>query len=81
MKDISKIFELTEEGAMNAYLVADIYPLPDGKGFTLSQPFLIDRIIKAWGFDPNTTEGATNNNPDGYPLLNKYESVPARKAS
>ena len=66
---------------MNAYLGVDISPLPDGKGFTLYQQFLIDIIIQALGFDPNTTKGATNNNPAGYPLLNKDENSPARKAS
>ena len=34
-----------------------------------------------FGFDPKTTKYATNNTPDGYPLLNKYENVPSRKAS
>ena len=33
------------------------------------------------GFYPKTTKGAKNNNPTGYPLLNKYENGPARKAS
>ena len=45
MKDTPEVFELTDEGTMNAYLGVDISPLPDGKGFTLSQPFLIDQII------------------------------------
>ena len=66
---------------MNAYLGVDIYPLPDGKGFTLSQPFLIDRSIQALIFYPNNTKGATNNTSSGYPLLNKYENGPARKVS
>ena len=35
----------------------------------------------ALGFDPNNTKGATNNNTSVYPLLNKYENGPARKAS
>ena len=42
MKDSPEGFEFTEEGIMNAYIGADISPLPYGKGFTLSQPFLID---------------------------------------
>ena len=45
MKDTPEGFEFTEEGTMNAYLGLVIYPFPDGKGFTLSQPLLIDRII------------------------------------
>ena len=32
-------------------------------------------------FDPKTTKRATNNTPAVYPLLNKYENGPARKAS
>ena len=66
---------------MSAYLGVDSYPFPDGKLFTLSQPFLIDRVIKYLGFDPKTTKGATNNTPAGYPLLNKDENDPSRKAS
>ena len=81
MKDTPKGFELTEEGTMNAYLGVDIYPLPNGKGFTLFQTFFIDRIIQALILDPNTTKDATNNAPAGYPLLNKDENGPARKAS
>ena len=66
---------------MNAYIGVDISPLSYGKGFTLSQPFLIDRIIQALGCDPKTTKDATNNTPAGYPPLNKDENVPARKSS
>ena len=80
MKDTSEGFEFTEKGTINAYLGVDISPLIDGKGLTLSQPLLIDRMIKDLGFDPKTAKGATNNNPDGYPLLNKDENGPARKA-
>ena len=60
-----------EEGTMNAYLGVDISPLPDRKVFTFSQPFFIDQIIQALGFDTNNTKGATNNTTAGYPLLNK----------
>ena len=66
---------------MNSYFGVDISPLPDKKGFTLSQPFLIDRVIQALNFDPKTTKSATNNTPAGYPLLNKDENGPSRKAS
>ena len=59
---------------MNLYLGVDISPLPDNKGFILSQPFLIDRITQALNFDPKTTKSATNNTPAGYPLLNKDEN-------
>ena len=80
MKDTPEVFELTEEGTMNAYLGVDISPFPYGKGFTLSQPFFIYRIIQVLGFVPKTTKGATKNTPAGYPLLNKDRNGPARKA-
>ena len=66
---------------MNLYLGVDSYSFPDKKGFILSQPFLIDRVIQDLNFDPKTKKSATNNTPSGYPLLNKDENGPARKAS
>ena len=81
MKDTPEGFEFTDEGTMNAYHGVDISPLSDGKGFTLSQPLLIDRIIQVLGFYPKNTKGDTNNTPAGYPILNKYENGPVRKAS
>ena len=74
-------FVFTEEGTMNSYLGVDIYSFLDKKGFTLSQPLLIDRVIQALNFDPKTTMSATNNTLAGYPLLNKDENGPARKSS
>ena len=58
-------FVFTEEGTMNLYLGVDISPLPDKKGFTLSQTFFIDRVIQALNFDPKTTKTAKNNTPAG----------------
>ena len=46
----------------------------------MSQPFLIDRIIEAIGFDLATTKGARDNVPVGYSLLNKDIDGPLRKA-
>ena len=66
---------------MNSYLGVDISSFPDKKGFTLSQPFLIDRVIQALNSDPKKTKSATKNTPAGYPLLNKDENGPARKVS
>ena len=65
MKDTTESFEFTEEGTMNVYLGVDIYPFPDGKGFTFPQLLLIDLIIQALGFDPNNTKGPTNNTLSG----------------
>ena len=81
MKAGTEDFVFMEEVTMNSYLGVDIYPFPDKKGFILFQPFLIDRIIQALNFYPKTTKSATNNAPAGYPLLNKKENGPARKAS
>ena len=53
--------------------------LPDGSGFTMSQPFLLDRIIKAVGFDSATTKSARDSVPVVYPLLNKDCNDPPLK--
>ena len=66
---------------MNSYFDVDISPLPDKKGFILSQPFLMDRIVQALHFDPKTTKSATNNTPVGHPLLNKDDNGPPRNTS
>ena len=66
---------------MNLYRGVDISSFPDKKGFTLSQLFLIGRVIQDLNFDPKTTNSATNNTPAGYPILNKDENGPARKSS
>ena len=81
LKAGSKNFVFTEEGTMNSYFGVDISILPDKKGFILSQPFLIERIIQVLNFNPKTTKSATNNTPVGYLLLNKDEDGPPRKAS
>ena len=59
MKDPPEGFELIEEGTVYGYLGVDISSLPDRKGFTFSQLFLIDQIIQALDFDPKTPKGAT----------------------
>ena len=81
MRDTPEGFDFTEEGTMNAYLSVDISTLPYSKGFILSQPFLIDQMIQALGFDPNTKTFATNNILAGYSFLNKDENSPDRKSS
>ena len=74
-------FIFTDEGSMSSYLGVDISPLPDDQGFTLTQPFLIGRIIEFINFDPATTKGARGNTPAGYPLLSKDTDGPDRKAT
>ena len=73
-------FVFTEEGTLESYLGVSMTKLPDGKGFSMTQPFLIDRIIKAIKFDLATTKGARDNVPAGYPVLNKDVNGPSRKA-
>ena len=81
LKTGTKYFVFTEEETMNQYLGIDISPLKDKKGFTSSQPFLIERIIQALNFDPKRTKVSQSNTPAGYPLLNKYENGPSRKVT
>ena len=53
------------------YLGVSTAKLPDEKGFEMSEPFLIDILIKAVNFDSTTTKSARDNVPVGFPLLNK----------
>ena len=73
-------FVFTEEGTLESYLGVCITKLPGGEGFATPQPFLIERIIKAIGFELATTKGARDNVPATYPLLTKDVDGPARKA-
>ena len=66
---------------MNSYLGVDISSLPDNKGFTLSEIFLIDRVVQALNFDHKTPKSAKNNTPAGCSLLKKDDNGPVRKAS
>jgi len=61
-------FKFPNEGSMSSYLGVDTYWLPNDEGFTLTQSFLIDRIIKAINFDPSVTKGAQGNTPAGVSL-------------
>ena len=74
-------FVFTDEGTLANYLGVCIEKQDDGKGFSMAQPYLIERIIKAIGFDLATTKGARDNVPVCYPLLNKDPEGPAKKAN
>ena len=76
LEDGPENFDFTHEGTFEAYLGVEISQLPDNKGFHLSQPFLIECIIQALGFDLSTTKGTWDNTPAGYPLLSKDENGP-----
>ena len=69
----------TEDGTLESYLEDSIAKLTGNAGVEMSQPFLIDRITKAIGFEMATTKGARDNVPVAYPLLNKDIDGPARK--
>ena len=76
-----KNFVFTEEGALNpTYLGVCITKLSGSEGFKMSQPFLIDGIIKTIGFELATTKGARDNARTTYPLLNRDVNGPAKKA-
>jgi len=51
-------FKFTNEGSKSLYLSVDISRLPNDEGFMLmlTQPFLIDRIIKAINFNSSVTK-------------------------
>ena len=55
LEDGPENFDFTHEGTFEAYLGVEISQLPDNKGFHLSQPFLIERIIQSLGFDKGCT--------------------------
>ena len=53
----------TNEDTMSTYLGVDISPLPNKKGFVLSQPHLLGRIIETLNVDPKSTKKARGNIP------------------
>ena len=67
----SENFIFTGEGSLRSYLGVSMDRLPYRSGFIMSQPFLLDRIIKAVGFDSASTESARDGVPAVYPLLRK----------
>ena len=77
----SENFIFTDEGSLSSYLGVSMDSLPDGSGFTMSQPFLLDRISKAVGFDSATTKSARDGVPAVYPLLNTACNSPPPKAN
>ncbi len=70
-------FDFTDEGSMDKYLGVDIEKLPDGTGFTMTQPFLIERILTAAQIDLTTTN--ERKTPVVYTLLSRDERGPERK--
>ena len=67
----------TDEGSLHQYLGVEIERLPDNTGFTMTQPFLIRRILE----EPNIDMRMTNSRPTPVvgPLLSRDENGPDRK--
>ena len=63
-------FDFTEEGTLENYLGVKIAKLSVGRGFEISQPFLVDIIIKAINFDSTTSKSARDNIPVIFCSLN-----------
>ena len=81
LKNGKENFIFTDEGSMSNYLGVEISKLPNNEGFSLAQPFLIERIIKTLNFDFSTIKGARGNTPATYPLLSKDTKGPPMKAN
>ena len=63
-------FEFTDEGSMEKYLGVDIERLPDNSGFSMTQPYLIERILEAENIDLRMKNSRPT--PDVGPLLTRY---------
>ena len=71
----------TNEGSLSSYLGVSMDRLQDGTRFSMSQPFLLDRIIKAVGYDSATTKSARDGVPAIYSLIDKDCDGPPPKAN
>ena len=70
-------FDFTDEGTLSKYLGVDIQRLSSDNGFTMSQPFLIERILHAADIDLRMTNGRKT--PAVEPVLGRDESGAERK--
>ena len=70
-------FAFTDEGSLDKYLGVEIERLSDKTGFTMTQPFLIQRILEAAKIDSRMTNSRPT--PVVGPLLSKDEDGPDRK--
>ena len=68
-------FDFTDEGTLDKYLGVEVQRQP--KGFSMSQPFLIERIITAANIDARMTNPKAT--PAVEPLLGRDENGPERK--
>ena len=72
-------FEFTEEGSLESYLGVKFVDYANGTQFEMTQPFLIDRVIDAIGFDPRMTDARPT--PAVKPLLHKDLNGELRRTS
>ena len=77
LKNGPEKFVFTDEGSIERYLGVEITKLADGSGFTMTQPFLIERILQAAEIDTKTTNDRPI--PVVGPLLSRDEDGPQRK--
>lgn len=77
LKDGPENFIFTDKGKLDKYLGVDIKKTEDGKGFSLTQPFLIERILQAAEIDTRMTNSRTM--PVVGPLLSKDPEGAPRK--
>ncbi len=70
-------FIFTDEGTLQQYLGVEIEKSPDGQGFSMTQPFLIQRILDAVDIDVCMTNARPT--PVLGPLLSKDPDGPQKK--
>ena len=70
-------FDFTDKGSMDKYLGVEIERLPGDEGFSMTQPYLIERILEAAQIDLRMTNSRST--PVAGPLLSRDEKGPERK--
>ena len=73
----SKRFAFTDKGSLHQFFCVEIERLPYDTGFTMTQPFLIKRIIEAANID--ITMNHSRPTPVVGPLLSRDNDGPDRK--
>ena len=72
-------FEFTKEGSIDSCLCVKFFDYDNGAQFEMTQPFLIDRVIDASGFDPRMTDARPT--PAVKPLLHKDKDGEPRRTT
>ena len=70
-------FAFTYEGSIDKYIGVDIERLPDNFGFSMTQPYLIERILDAANIDLRMTNSRPTSTVG--PLLTRDENGPDSK--